>query len=342
MRPANNGRDSSIERLLQQTARAREGTGPTSSCPDSEALSAWAEEGLLAGERSDVEAHLGTCARCQAILAAMVRAEPPAVLPERWWRRRFVPILVPLAAATVVAVWLTVPRHEPPSSDDPATTIGATRPQTSDKPVAPPAEAEAPARPSENAAASSLQREKKLGDQVARQERRERNVEDRKLDRKDSGRLNEESRAGRVASEKPSAAAAAPPVTGLRDERLAARISPVFEIVSADASRRWRVTEGVIQRSTDGGSTWITQESAVPMALTAGSSPSPDVCWIVGRAGAVLISADGRSWRRLRFPEAVDLVGVRAIDASTATVTAADGRSFITKDAGLTWVPGSR
>ena len=72
--------------------------------------------------------------------------------------------------------------------------------------------------------------------------------------------------------------------------------------------------------------------------LTAGASPAPSVCWVVGRAAVVLLSTDGRSWRRLAFPEAVDLIAVRAVDATTASVTTADGRTLTTHDGGSTWV----
>lgn len=75
------------------------------------------------------------------------------------------------------------------------------------------------------------------------------------------------------------------------------------------------------------------------MVLTAGSSTSRDVCWIVGRAGIVLVTTDGATWQRHPIPEAADLTAVRAIDARTATVTTADGRQFATADGGITWTP---
>jgi photosystem II stability/assembly factor-like uncharacterized protein len=73
------------------------------------------------------------------------------------------------------------------------------------------------------------------------------------------------------------------------------------------------------------------------MTLTAGSSPSPSICWLVGPEGTVLITTDGRTWQRMNFPEAVDLVSIRATDDKTATVTAVDGRVFTTTNRGLTW-----
>ena len=74
------------------------------------------------------------------------------------------------------------------------------------------------------------------------------------------------------------------------------------------------------------------------VVLTAGSSPSPAVCWLVGREGVVLITTDeGRSWQRVPFPQAIDLISIRASDGTTAAVVGADGRSFTTSDRGVTW-----
>jgi photosystem II stability/assembly factor-like uncharacterized protein len=102
----------------------------------------------------------------------------------------------------------------------------------------------------------------------------------------------------------------------------------------------WRAgAGGQIARSDDGGATWQPQASGVAADLLAGSAPSQDVCWIVGSAGTVLITTDGRRWQRRPFPLAVDLTGVSASGPSAAIVTARDGRRFETLDAGLTWTP---
>ena len=73
------------------------------------------------------------------------------------------------------------------------------------------------------------------------------------------------------------------------------------------------------------------------MTLTAGVAPSSNVCWLVGRFGAITLTTDGRVWRRIKFPEPADLTSVTAADARTATVTTADGRQFATTDGGRTW-----
>ena len=121
--------------------------------------------------------------------------------------------------------------------------------------------------------------------------------------------------------------------------RLAA-VAPPALIVSTNSRSRWLIgANGVVQHSTDGGSTWETQQTGASVTLTAGTSPSPSVCWLVGPGGLVLLSTDGRSWQALPFVEKIDLLSVRASDEKTATVTAVGGRTFTTTDGGRTWTP---
>jgi hypothetical protein len=151
----------------------------------------------------------------------------------------------------------------------------------------------------------------------------------------------------------PTAPAAASPSVAAR-----AAVQPgASDIISPEPAFRWRLlAPATIQRSTDGGVTWTTQAMrfagqsllaqgrnvatanlAAPITLTTGSAAAPDVCWIVGAGGVVLLSTDGTTWQRRPFPEPVNLTGVRAVDARTAIVTTEDGRQFSTADAGATW-----
>ena len=59
--------------------------------------------------------------------------------------------------------------------------------------------------------------------------------------------------------------------------------------------------------------------------------------------GVVLLTTDGRTLRRVPFPEMTDLSAVRTVDAGgrVASVSTADGRTFVTTDAGATWSPAS-
>jgi photosystem II stability/assembly factor-like uncharacterized protein len=110
------------------------------------------------------------------------------------------------------------------------------------------------------------------------------------------------------------------------------------EILSPEPAFRWRIgAPGTMLRTTDGGATWISQPTPVPVAIAAASAPARGVCWIVGRSGAVVLYTDGTAWQLRPFPEAVDLTAVRAVDSKTAVVTTADGRQFSTTDGGATW-----
>jgi photosystem II stability/assembly factor-like uncharacterized protein len=138
----------------------------------------------------------------------------------------------------------------------------------------------------------------------------------------------------------PPPAAAAPSAEGVQVLRQAAAgRAPAREIVSPDPTVRWRVgPAGLIERTVDGGSTWTVQQpGGVTADLMAGSAPTASICWIVGRAGTVLVSTDGRQWRRVSFPDTADIVAVQATDERTAVVTTANGRMLRTSDAGLTW-----
>jgi hypothetical protein len=94
---------------------------------------------------------------------------------------------------------------------------------------------------------------------------------------------------------------------------------------------------GLVERSDDGGATWQTQRVKASTQILAGAAPSVNVCWLVGRGGVILMTSDGKKWRRIQSPAVVDFVDVTASDASFATVTAEDGRKFSTQDSGKTW-----
>ena len=114
--------------------------------------------------------------------------------------------------------------------------------------------------------------------------------------------------------------------------------APRSAIVSPNPQSQWRIVPGgTIQRSTDGGATWQTQQTGVTTTFTAGASPSTLVCWIVGPRGAVQLSINGIAWKSVPLPEAIDLVSISATDEKKAVVTAVDGRSFVTVDGGATW-----
>jgi len=105
----------------------------------------------------------------------------------------------------------------------------------------------------------------------------------------------------------------------------------------------WRIAEGgFVEHTTDGGATWQKQQlrsfQAAPQ-ITAGYAPTANICWLVGRDGAIILTRDAAHWVPIPPPITTDFVGVTAKDNFSATVTAADGRKYSTDDAGDHWNP---
>jgi hypothetical protein len=415
-------RDASMEQLLREALADRD-RSPQSECLDAEMLAAWSDGALSGAERSFAEAHAARCARCQALLATMVRTEPPETrVAPAFSIRKWVTFLTPAAAAAAaLALWFLVePRQTAPLVPRPA-------PQIADAPAAQPPSAP-PAEPTQAAPArADKETETKRevdGALAARSSaaRRGRDIptapEDVRAKDKDTGARAASAAppavpppAGTPAAD-PTAALAKAAEQQLRSEQLRAGVEeraakplatpPPPSVQSADArsqrpaadqqqasqSRadlkqterqladalarqeaergggagrggatfnlvaaaftlappqsdvRWRVTSGrVIEHSVDAGATWATQYMAPDKTvLVAGAAPSPAAAWIVGRAGTVLLTSDGRSWQRVRFPQAANLIAVNAVDAVTASVVTADKRTFVTTDGGLTWI----
>ena len=107
------------------------------------------------------------------------------------------------------------------------------------------------------------------------------------------------------------------------------------------SSTLWRFgLRGSIERSTDAGKTWALQASPSPEDWLAGAAVSDTVCWLVGRRGAIARTLDGEHWENIApplQPAGPDWVGIAGADTQTATITASDGRKFVTTDGGKTW-----
>ena len=347
------------------------GGGPSEGgCLDADTLAAWADNALNARELAAAQTHAADCARCQAMLAAMAKTAPAtpdtAASP---WRISSLRWLVPLtAAAAAVVIWTIVPGSDlgrvkvrqvsqsaesipqPPSPAQPPSPTQPPSPASATDALAP---SSAPAvngrarrEQQTPAEAKDLEADKKnalsRGPVPPKPQSGEGGSADRaKADANTA--LDAAARGADVRLEKRQAAAeigaaaqtAAPAAPAAKTFSFGA---PETVIVSSNPASRWRILPGgAVQRSADGGATWQMQNTGVSQTLSAGSSPSPSVCWLVGPAGIVLLSTDGRTWKRVAFPEAVPLAAIRATDAETATVTTADGREFVTDDGGRTW-----
>jgi hypothetical protein len=111
-------------------------------------------------------------------------------------------------------------------------------------------------------------------------------------------------------------------------------------IRTPDSDVAYRIADGgFIEQTEDGGATWQGQLLNPAADITAGSAPAPSICWLVGRAGVIFLTEDGKNWRKLLSPSSSDFVAVVAKSATSATVTVTEEEKWSTDDAGKTWRP---
>ncbi len=113
----------------------------------------------------------------------------------------------------------------------------------------------------------------------------------------------------------------------------------VYSTASPDGSVVWSFgSQGVISRSENSAPPRLTHQ--IRGELLGGSAPSNDVCWIVGKSGAILRTLDrGAHWQIVKPPLQTDFTGVSATDSNNATVVALYRHSYVTHDGGVTWAP---
>jgi hypothetical protein len=345
-------RDGSVERLLQRSlahgaARASDASNASNAsneCPDAETLAAWVDGGLDKRAMTLVEAHASECARCQALLAAVGQTAPDPTLPAwqgawlRGWGLRW---LVPLAAtaAAAVIIWIVVPNGDRPGLPEQARVELPTAAPIPPQPEARTDRFNAQAAPPNQPATKDETKTAKANDVGAseREQRKENAIAAGQPATEPVDALSAREGGAPAAPEALSRSAPSVAQQGRQSLGLGGGVTSI-EITSPDPSVRWRIRGAAsVEHTTNGGTTWEAAPTGVDAALTAGASPSPLVCWLIGRAGTVLLSTDGRTWRRVPFPEMTDLVTVQASDAQTTTVTTTDGRTFRTTDSGRTW-----
>jgi hypothetical protein len=109
-------------------------------------------------------------------------------------------------------------------------------------------------------------------------------------------------------------------------------------IATPDPAVFWRIApDGLVEHSTDTGTTWEDTQISSHEPLLAGAAPERNVCWLVGRDGLILITRDARRWKQLEPPVRLDIVSVEAKDAASATIKLADGTRYETSDGGKKW-----
>ena len=310
-------RDRSVERLLRQSLQTPRHDDVTDACLDAETVAAWVDGGLSGTRLEMARSHVADCARCQALVGAMTRTNalvPPLLRqpePERA-ARPWLAWLVPVtAAAAAVALWVAVPRDL--SAPPPAPRGANVQQQASETKTPQEAFGDKP---------KATLAVKEEASQAPSPELR-----------KEAGQLETDSLKRQDAAAAPAAVAPSAPLAETARAAIPAEASAgkTASANVADQNGPRRTVDGIC------GAGWGPVPAGITTELTAGAAPSTSVCWVVGRGGVVLLSIDGRTWRRVAFPEMTDLSAVQTTDARTASVTTADGRMFTTSDGGVTW-----
>ena len=100
-------------------------------------------------------------------------------------------------------------------------------------------------------------------------------------------------------------------------------------------------SNGVIDATTNGGTTWATQTSTGGQQLNAIDCSSATSCWAVGNAGVILHTANGTSWSTETSTTTVNLLGVSCASATVCWAVGAknytNGIILATTNGGGTW-----
>jgi hypothetical protein len=352
-------RDQAVERLLRRSLEIGSRAEASPDCLDAETFAAWTDGTLRGAALATVEAHVAGCGRCQSMAAIMMHHAPASPEATPWWRKSLRSAwLVPLTAgAAAVALWSVVPNRPPLPAQPTASVAPAEQTLPESKAQSEPALADRLEARADKDSADGRRQTAEERPQTERKAAKPASNESR-LERPAAAAAATDAAAGtRPLPSTPSATAPAAPAApaGAPARPAAEAESPARtrevagalmkqdafarEVSSRDPAVRWRLgAGGAIDRTEDGGKTWTRLSTGVTAELISGASPSPSICWVVGRNGTVLRSIDGRSWARVNIPEAADLVTVEAVDASTAVVSTSDGRRFRTSDGGQTWI----
>lgn len=356
-------RNDAIERLLRE-AHGPFAVAAAGPCVAPEEMAAWVEGALSDADAARVEAHAASCPDCQALVAALARTVPAhgrAWMSMRW--------AAPVAAAAVLVlgVWLTRPGQDVPTAVSPETqvarledapttlpaepTVPTREGNTEGRPelnrqappsprsandvsaprvaVAPPAAPPSPAAPSPAPVAEAAPRSEQPAEQARNEERSKTLASAEPTRQAEADQRAPVAGVGGLAAQVPSAAA-------FRQRADAQAIG----VASPSGRTRCRTgARGAVEISNDGGQSFVAVTGSTPAtaaALVGGVSPSEGVCWLVGRAGLVMLVRDGRA-SMVRVPDAGDLTSVQVDGEAAAVVRGADGRAWRTQDGGQRW-----
>jgi len=346
--------------MLRQSTTA---PPPSGACADAETLAAWVEGTLDAKQAALVEQHSSTCPRCMAMLAALERTTPPPAPPaESWNTLRILRWLMPLtAAATAVAIWVTLPdrpatqvQPAPAASVDTSSDqIQARRLEREQQPPAASAPEPAPPPAAEPAlpAAPSAVLEKQAAPEEARRDTQladEMKTERARID--PFGARQEAPQDQAAAALPPATPSAAPPATP-SDARVAPSTAPSAPSAAptgpSAAARRAEAAANIVRENVlvDRGPQQTLAEAAVPTSESISPTDSLIRWRIVGWMSVERSIDAGMTWIRTSLPPGVTpaslpmlwVVSVRAVDNLRGVIVTSDRTEFYTTNGGITW-----
>jgi len=109
------------------------------------------------------------------------------------------------------------------------------------------------------------------------------------------------------------------------------------EISTPDPKVKYIAVGDTVMRGANGNKSRRTVLKLQRQEIFAGAAPASDLCWVAGSKGTIYVLREGKRPQKISPPLNKDLLLVKATDATNATVTAEDGQSFTTTDAGKTW-----
>lgn len=382
MKPTGGGDHSGFDRLLASELGRGRGL-PEEACPRLELLAAWFDHSLPGtgdsnepDEAAAIEFHLSRCARCQALIADLARAEPEVLYvhprpatPQRQWHPRW---LVPTAAAALVvlAVAITTLRDSAPG---PTASVSPSTPSAASSPAA---AAPLPARQTESAQrlgalppplaspptaspgnratapaprAAGAKEQRLAADRVELEGARAAADAESRPERAEAPPLQRrvEQLAPPAAEEAKGGTFVTSPVSAPAGSAVGGQKTKVANIASGAGGGvtfapgglvGWRyLRPGVLARTDDGGATWRDQSLPEEARLTVIAAVSPLVCWAAGPSGTLLRTTDGHTWQVMTPPVRADVAGLIAHGAARATLFTTDGTRYDTSDAGATW-----
>jgi hypothetical protein len=334
--------------------------GMAHDCPDATILAAFYDATLAPLERARMQGHVDSCARCQATLAAIARADDDghrALAPHRAFEwRRLLGFGLPVAAAAAIALVIVVRARnitQPPSNELAMTSVPAQAPAPAAMPAAPAGGAVEAPQPQQPQREALERAESASGAAGAFSNSPASPAPPAAAPPASAGAAGSAMNAAAVggfARRREFAAATAPMAAAPSPLILAEEATPSmqdtahrppntpFTVESPDHLATWVIGPGgSIVKHTHSGRTF-TQTSGVSVELLAASAPSPRDCWIVGRKGTILRTRDGGGyWENVVSPTTEDVVHVRAADAHNAVIRTAAGKSYATTDGGATW-----